>query len=126
MVLVSAAGVRGAFGNEDSDTVTIHGYCSVENLLNLKTDPPSKAKQSVCLLLITASSPRAITVHSVTHIDEATVAEVQHFIKEMGTLGTRAELQQSGGHTRMDEWDKTPGSAKKCRVLDAHPSGESL
>ena len=124
--LVSTAGVRGAFGDEDSDTVTIHGYCSVNNLLNFKMDPPSKAKTRVCLLLITAASPEAITVHSVTHIDEATVAEAQYFIKNMRTLGMRAEPQQSGGHKRMREWDKTPESATKCRVLDAHPSGESL
>ena len=89
-------------------------------------DPPRKAKQRVCLLLITASSPEAIAVHSVTHIDEDTVAEAQYFIKKMRTLGMRAEPQQSGGHKRMNEWDKTPDSAKKCRVLAAHPSGESL
>ena len=77
-------------------------------------------------MLITASSPEAITVHSVTHIDEATVDEAQYFIKKMRTLGMRAEPQQSGGHKRMREWDKTPESAKECRVLDAHPSGESL
>ena len=44
----------------------------------------------------------------------------------MMTLGMRAEPQQSGGLKRMNEWDKTPDSAKKCRVLDAQPSGESL
>ena len=124
--LVSTAGVRDAFGNEKSDAVAIHGYCSVENLLNCKMDPPNKAKQRVCLLLITASSPEAITVHSVTHIDEATVAEAQYVITKMMTYGMRAELQQSGGHKRMNQWDKSPDSAKKCRVLDAHPSGESL
>eukprot|EP00974_Lingulodinium_polyedra_P002036 191741-Lingulodinium_polyedra.AAC.1 len=124
--LVSTAGVRDAFGDEDSDTVTIHGYCSVDNLLSFKMDPPSKAKQRVCLLLITASSPEAITVHSVTHIDEATVAEAKYFIKKMRTLGMRAEPQQSGGRKRMNEWEKTPDSAKKCKVLDAHPSGESF
>ena len=124
--IVSTAGVRDAFGNEDSDTVTIHGDCSVDNLLNFKMDPPNKARQRVCLLLITASSPEAITVHCVTHIDEATVAEAQYFIKKMRTLGMRAEPQQSGGHKRMNAWDKSPDSAKKCRVLDAHPSGESL
>ena len=106
--------------------MTINGYCSVDNLLNFKMDPPSKAKQRVCLLLITGSSPDAITVHSVTHVDEDTVAEALYFIKKMRTLGMRTETQQSCGHKRMREWDRTPDSAKKCRVLDAHPSGESL
>ena len=51
--LVSTAGVRDAFGDEDSDTVTIHGYCSVDNLLNFKMDPrPAKqSKESVCCSL---------------------------------------------------------------------------
>ena len=80
--LVSTAGVRDAFADADSDTVTIYGSCSLDNLLNFKMDPPSKAKQRVCLLLITASSPEAITVHNVTHIDEASVTEAQYFIKK--------------------------------------------
>ena len=46
--------------------------------------------------------------------------------KKMRTLGMRAEPKQSGAHKRMNEWDTSPDSAKKCRVLDAHPSGESL
>ena len=120
------AGVRDAFGDEDSDTVTVHGYCSLDNLLNFKMDPPSKSKQRVCLLLITASSPEAVTVHSVTHIEEASVTEAQYFIKKLRALGMSAEPNQSGGHKRMRELDRTPDSAKKCRVLDAHPSGASL
>ena len=36
------------------------------------------------------------------------------------------ELQQTGEHKRMHELSKTPDSAKKCRILDGHPSGESL
>ena len=107
--LVSTPGVRDAFGKDDSDTVTIHGYCSVDNLLNFKMDPPSKAKHRVCLLLITASSP-----------------EAQYFVKKMMTLGMRTEPKQSGGHKRINAWALTPDSAKKCRVLDAHPSGASF
>ena len=124
--LVSTAGVRDAFGDENSDTVTIHGYCSADNLLSFKMDPPSKSKQRVCVLLITACSKEAITVHNVTHIDEGAVTEAQYFIKKMRTLGMRAELQQTGEHKRMNELSKTPDSAKKCRILDGHPSGESL
>ena len=124
--LVSTAGVRDAFGDENSDTVTIHGYCSVDNLLYFKMDPPSRAKQRVCLLLITACSKEAITVHNVTHIDEGLVAEAEYFMKKMRTLRICAELQQYGEYKRMNEWSKTPDSAKKCRILDAHPSGASL
>ena len=124
--LVSTAGVRDAFGNENAGTVTIHGYCSVDNLLSFKMDPPSTAKQRVCLLLITACSEEAITVHNVTHIHEGAVTETQYFIKKMRTLGMRAGLQQTREHKRMHELSKTPDSAKKCRILDGHPSGESL
>ena len=94
--LVSTPGVRDAFGKDDSDTVTIHGYCSVDNLLNFKMDPPSRAKQRVCLLLITSCSAEGLTVHNVTHIDEGAVTEAEYFMNEMRTLGMRAELQQSG------------------------------
>ena len=117
---------RDALGDENSDTVTIHGYCSVDNLLSFKMDPPSKEKQRVCLLLITACSKEAFTVHNVTHFDEGAVTEAEYFMKEMRTLGMRAELHGSGEHKRMNELSKTPDSAKKCRVLDAHPTGESL
>ena len=123
--LVSTPGVRDAFGKDDSATVTIQSYCSIDNLLDFKLDPPSKAKQRVCLLLITAPSPQALTVHNVTHIEEASVTEAQYFIKNMSTLGMRAEPKKSAGDKRMKQWDKSPDSAKKCRVLDAHPSGES-
>ena len=58
--------------------------------------------------------------------DVTSVTEAQNFIKTMRTLGMRAEPRQSGGHERMNERDKTPDSAKKCRVPAAHPSGESL
>ena len=88
--------VRDALGDETLDTVTIHGYCSVNNLLSFTMDPPSKAKQRVCLLLITACSKEAFTVHNVTHFDEGAVTEAEYFMKEMRTLGMRAELQQSG------------------------------
>eukprot|EP00959_Pyramimonas_sp_CCMP1952_P412469 8643619-Pyramimonas_sp.AAC.1 len=73
--LVSTAGVRDAFGDENSDTVAIHCYCSVDNLLSFKMDPPNRAKHRDCLLLIAGCSKEAITVHSVTHIDEAAVTE---------------------------------------------------
>ncbi len=124
--LVSTAGVTDAFGDEKYDAVTIHGYCSVDNLLSFKMDPPHNAKQRVCLLLITGRTKEAITVHNVTHIDEGAITEAEYFLKKMRTLGMRAELQQSGEHKRMHEWSKTPDSAKKCRVLEAHPTGESL
>ena len=65
-------------------------------------------------------------MHNVTHIDEDTVAEAQYFIKKMRTLGMRAEPKQSGEHKRMNDWPMAPDSAKKCRVLEAHPSGASL
>ena len=123
---VSTPGVRDAFADENSNTVTIHGYCSLDNLLNFKMDPPSRPKQRVCLLLITGCSAEGLAVHNVTHIDEGAVTEAEYFMKKMRTLGMRAELQQSGGHKRMNEWAQTPDSAKKCRILDAHPSGESL
>ena len=38
----------------------------------------------------------------------------------------RAELHQSGERKRVNELSKTPDSAKKCRILEVHPSGESL
>ena len=113
-------------GDETLDTVTIHGCCSADNLLSFTMAPPSKSKQRVCVLLITACSKEAITVHNVTHIDEGAVTEAQYFIKKMRTLGMRAELQQTGEHKRMNELSNTPDSAKKCRILDGHPSGESL
>ena len=77
-------------------------------------------------MLITACSKEAFTVHNVTHFDEGAVTEAEYFMKEMRTLGMRAELHGSGEHKRMNELSKTPDSAKKCRVLDAHPTGESL
>jgi hypothetical protein len=123
---VSTAGVKDASGDENSEAVTIHGYCSATNLLSFKMDPPSRAKHRVCLLLITGCSKDALTVHSVTRIEEGAVAEAEYFMKKMRTLGMRAELQNSGEKKRMHEWSKTPDSAKKCNVLDAHPSGESL
>jgi hypothetical protein len=124
--LVSTAGVKDASGDENSEAVTIHGYCSANNLLSFKMDPPSRAKHRVCLLLITGCSKDALTVHSVTRIEEGAVAEAEYFMKKMRTLGMRAELQNSGEKKRMHEWSKTPDSAKKCKVLEAHPSGESL
>ena len=63
----------------------------------------SRAKQRVCLLLITGCSKEAITVHNVTRIDESAVAEAEYFMKKMRTLGMRAELQQCGDRKRMDE-----------------------
>ena len=42
-------------------------------------------------------------MHNVTHIDEGAVTEAEYFMKEMRTLGMRAELQQSGEHKRMNE-----------------------
>ena len=77
-------------------------------------------------MLITACSKEAITVHNVTHIDEGAVTEAEYFMKKMRAFGMRAELQQSGEHKRMNELSKTPDSAKKCRILDTHPTGESL
>ena len=65
-------------------------------------------------------------MHNVTHFDEGAVTEAEYFMKEMRTLGMRAELQQTGEHKRMNELSKTPDSAKKCRILDAHPPRESL
>ena len=124
--LVSTPGVTDASDDDQARAVTIHGYCSVDNLLCFKMDPPTNAKHRVCLLLITGCSKDTITVHSVTHIDEGTVTEAQYFINKLRTLGMRTELQQSGEHKRMNAWSMTPDSAKKCRVLEGHPSGESL
>ena len=62
-------------------------------------------------------------MHNVTHLGEASVTEAQYFIKNMMTLGLRAEPKQSAGHNRMSQWDTSPDSANKCRVLNAHPAG---
>ena len=77
-------------------------------------------------MLITGCSQDAITVHNVTHIDEGSVTEAQYFIKKLRTLGMRTELQQPGEQKRMRTWPRTPDSAKKCRILEGHPSGDSL
>ena len=98
----------------------------MDNVLEFKMDPPARAAERVCLLLITAAAPEALTVHSVTHIDPGAVHEAKYFIKKMRTLGMRAEYMESDGIKRMCEWDKTPDSANKCRSLEAHPTGESL
>ena len=125
--LVSTGGVKDALEDEeDPKTVEVRGYCSMDNVLEFKMDPPARAAERVCLLLITAVAPEALTVHSVTHIDPGAVHEAQHFINKMRTLGIRAEYVESDGIKRMCEWEKTPDSAKKCRSLEAHPTGESL
>ena len=54
----------------------MHGYCSVDNLVSFTMDPPSKAKQRVCLLLITACSKEAFTVYNVTHFAEGAVTDM--------------------------------------------------
>ena len=125
--LVSTGGVKDALEDEeDLKTVEIRGYCSMDNVLEFKMDPPARAAHRVCLLLTTAVAPEALTVHSVTHIDPGAVHEAKYFIKKMRTLGMRAEYLESDSIKRMCEWEKTPDSAKKCRSLEAHPTGESL
>ena len=59
-------------------------------------------------------------------IDLGAVHEAKYFIKKMRTLGSRAEYVESDGMKRMCEWAMTPDSAKKCRTLEAHPTGDSL
>ena len=95
-------------------------------MLEFKMDPPARAAERVCLLLITAAAPEALTVQSVTHIDPGSVHEAKYFIKKMRTLGMRAEYVESDGMKRMCEWAMTPDCAKKCRTLEAHPTGDSL
>ena len=52
--------------------------------------------------------------------------EAKYFIKKMRTLGMRAEYVESDGVKRMCEWVRAPDSAKKCRTLEAHLTGDSL
>ena len=92
--LVSTTGVKDAFGDGNSDAKAIHGYCSVDYLLDFKMDPPNKGKHRVCLLLITACSKEAITVSNVTHIDEDAVKEAEYFMKKMRTLGMRKRMNE--------------------------------
>ena len=101
---------------EDPKTVEVRGYCSMDNVLEFKMDPLARAAERVCLLLITASAPETLTVHSVTHIDPGAVHEAKYFIKKMRTLGMRAEYLESDSIKRMCEWEKTPDSANKCRI----------
>ena len=124
---MSTGGVKDALEDEeDPKTVEVGDYCSMDNLLEFKMVPLARAAERVCLLLITAAAPDTLTVHSVTHIDPGAVHEAKYFIKKMRTLGMRAEYVESDGFKRMCEWQKTPDSAKKCRSLEAHPTGESL
>ena len=125
--LVSTSGVKDALEDEeDPKTVEVRGYCSMDNVLEFKMDPPARAAERVCLLLITAAAPDALTVHSVTHIDPSAVHEAKYFIKKMRTLGMRAEYVEPDGVKRMCDWTNTPESAKRCRTLAEHPTGESL
>ena len=124
---MSTGGVKDALEDEeDPKTVEIRGYCSMDNVLEFKMDPPARAAERVCLLLITAAEPEALTVHSVTHIDPGAVHEAKYCLKKMRSLGMRAEYVESDGMKRMCEWARTPDSAKKCRTLEAHPTGDSL
>ena len=124
--LVSTSGVKDALVEEDSNTVEVRGYCSINNVLEFKMDPPKRTTERVCLLLITGAATDALTVHSVTHIDAGAVDEAKYVLKKMRTLGMRAKYGGSDSIKRMSQWPLTPESAKKCKTLETHPSGESL
>ena len=124
--LVSTSGVKDALVEEDSKTVEVRGYCSINNVLEFKMDPPKRTTERVCLLLITGAATDALTVHSVTHIDAGAVDEAKYVLKKMRTLGMRAKYGGSDSIKRMSEWPLTPDSAKKCKTLQEHPTGESL
>ena len=94
--LVSTSGVKDALVEEDSNTVEVRGYCSINNVLEFKMDPPKRTTERVCLLLITGAATDALTVHSVTHIDAGAVDEAKYVLKKMRTLGMRAKY---GGQT---------------------------
>ena len=124
--LVSTSGVKDALVEEDSNTVEVRGYCSINNVLEFKMDPPKRTTERVCLLLITGAATDALTVHSVTHIDAGAVDEAKYVLKKMRTLGMRAKYGGSDSIKRMSEWPLTPASAKKCKTLQEHPTGERL
>ena len=88
--------------------------------------PGMKAAERVCLLLITGATPESLTVQSVTHLEPTAVKEAKYFIRKMRTLGMRAKYGGSDAVKRMSEWATTPDSAKKCKKLEAHPTGDSL
>ena len=79
--LVSTSGVKDALEDEeDPKMVEVRGYCSMDNVLEFKMDPPARATERVCLLLITAAAPNTLTVHSVTHIDPGAVPAAKYFM----------------------------------------------
>ena len=92
-----------ALEDEESDKVEVRGYCSVDNLLDFRMDPPARAKERVSLLFITGAAPGALTVHSVTHVEAGTENEARHFVKKMRTLGMRAEHAESSGLKCMND-----------------------
>ena len=92
--LVSTSGVKDALEDvEDPKMVEIRGYCSINNVLEFKMDPPARATERVCLVLITAATPDTLTVHSVTHIDPDAVNEAKYVLKKMRTLDCRQQLR---------------------------------
>ena len=56
--LVSTGGVKDALEDEeDPKTVEVRGYCSMDNVLEFKMDPPARAAERVCLMNSCSSLP---------------------------------------------------------------------
>ena len=111
----------------DATSFGLVGYCSLNNVLDFKLDPPRAASHRYAVVLVSAVSASEITIDFVQPLDASELATTQKVMGKLRRFCMRAKGDANETPKRnQTSFNSPPVSAKKARTLGVQPTDASL
>ena len=130
---LTTAGVRDLLAPEDTTLYTLIAFCTIKNVQDFQLAPPRGRKNQHALIIISdvldgsAEQPeKQFIVDSILQLRIDDVQEIAEAVRKlMYYVAASSDINK---RKRKREWDEafSPATAKICKSLTRHPTGEPL
>ena len=113
---------------EQVGTYTVTGYCSMEELLNFKLDPPRGKGRRFAVVLISKVDSEGFLVYKQEHVEPADSEHAVACFRKLRALSAKIKPTSSAkrSHAMGDLFNAAPRDTKRCRTLQNMPTDVSL
>ena len=128
---VATPDVTDACESQGGDNVksTVVGYCTSDALVNFKLNPARGSQFRIALLLITHKQAGQLTLSHVEHVEPSEVESIRKCFRKLRCLSaqlTSNDEEPGRFKKKFADWETVPNFSKKCRTLQAMPTGDSI
>ena len=107
---------------------TVTGFCTIDDILNFRLDPPRGKPSRTAVVLITKVEGKTCHVHKLEYVEPDDTDKAIKCFRKLRTLSKRImpDLTMKKSKCMESVFNTPPSSLKRCRTLEAVPTDESL